>query len=317
MTSNNYPSRAQDNCSHNLNITSYSFMELLGLFDITTIDISSEQLKMAKKKVLMTHPDKSKLPSEYFLFYKKAFEIIANYYNNNNKINHQITHENTTYSTAPPLRHEQVTKAIEKLSNKEFHAKFNEIFEKNMASKPNPEKNEWFYKPNSQFDIKEPVNHKNMGVIIENIKEQNRGIVKYRGVETMYSNTGGASSSYSIGFGGDVDEEDDSYVNCDIFSKLKYDDLRKVHKEQTVFLVSEKDYDGSKYSSIDNYNKQRENSSLLKPVSNPEKMLLEQEKIFKEKMAKKHYESEIHTQINHQKSQSALSSYLRLTNNML
>ena len=33
-----------------------------------------EQLKVAKKKVLMIHPDKSKLPAEYFLFYKKAFD---------------------------------------------------------------------------------------------------------------------------------------------------------------------------------------------------------------------------------------------------
>ena len=55
--------------NHNLKIENYSFEELLGLFDLT-YNIDIEELKKAKKKVLMIHPDKSKLPSEYFLFYK-------------------------------------------------------------------------------------------------------------------------------------------------------------------------------------------------------------------------------------------------------
>ena len=297
--------------SHNLEITSYSFMELLGLFDINTIDFSLEELKRAKKKVLMTHPDKSKLPSSYFLFYKKAFEIIINYYNNNNKINSEIKPDNTQYNF---IRDEQIAKEIEQMSKKEFHVKFNELFEKNMTSKPNSEKNNWFCKIEPQFEIKEPITSKNMGNVIENIKQQSKEIIKYKGIEHIYS-TGSAGSSFLVS--GDDDEDDDSYVNCNIFSKLKYDDLRKVHKEQTVFLVSEKDYDSSKYSSIEKYSKYRNDISQLKPMTNPENILMEQETIFKEKMAKKYFQSEINTQINYKKSKDALSSYLRLTNVML
>ena len=58
--------------THNLNIHQYSFKELLELFDLSNT-ISVEDLKRAKK-VLMTHPDKSRLLSEYFLFYKKALK---------------------------------------------------------------------------------------------------------------------------------------------------------------------------------------------------------------------------------------------------
>ena len=61
-----------DSKSHNLNIHMYKFDEILGLFDLT-YDISIEDMKRAKKKVLMTHPDKSRLPPDYFLFYKKIF----------------------------------------------------------------------------------------------------------------------------------------------------------------------------------------------------------------------------------------------------
>ena len=43
---------------HNLNIQEYSLEEVLGLFDLHSYDISIEDLKRAKKKVLMLHPDK-------------------------------------------------------------------------------------------------------------------------------------------------------------------------------------------------------------------------------------------------------------------
>jgi hypothetical protein len=65
----------------------YSLKDLLALFH-TDYNINLEDLKRAKKQVLMTHPDKSKLPAEYFLFYKKAFDIVVNFYNNQNKGEH-------------------------------------------------------------------------------------------------------------------------------------------------------------------------------------------------------------------------------------
>ena len=64
--------------AHNLNIHMYKLSEILDLFQLS-YNISIEDLKRAKKVVLMTHPDKSKLGPEYFLFYKKAFDIVLNF----------------------------------------------------------------------------------------------------------------------------------------------------------------------------------------------------------------------------------------------
>ena len=61
--------------THNLNIQEYSLEELLGLFELNSYDISVDDLKRCKKKVLMLHPDKSKLESKYFLFYKKEIKM--------------------------------------------------------------------------------------------------------------------------------------------------------------------------------------------------------------------------------------------------
>ena len=55
---------------HNLDIHMYSLNEILDLFGLT-YDISIEDLKRAKKKVLMSHPDKSKLDA---LFQKNLNE---------------------------------------------------------------------------------------------------------------------------------------------------------------------------------------------------------------------------------------------------
>jgi hypothetical protein len=72
----------------------YSLDEVLGLFELN-YQISLEDLKRAKKKVLMLHPDKSKLSAEYFLFYKKAFEIVVKFYDNQNRQNQVV--QNTEY----------------------------------------------------------------------------------------------------------------------------------------------------------------------------------------------------------------------------
>ena len=73
----------EKNVTHNLDINMYSFKDILNLFNLNdTFNI--EDLGRAKKKVLMLHPDKSKLPSEYFIFYKKAYEIFLDLYENDN-----------------------------------------------------------------------------------------------------------------------------------------------------------------------------------------------------------------------------------------
>ena len=49
------------------------------MFDITTFTPSLDEMRRAKKKMLMTHPDQSKLPSKYFLFYRQAYEIVLKF----------------------------------------------------------------------------------------------------------------------------------------------------------------------------------------------------------------------------------------------
>jgi hypothetical protein len=54
-----------------LNLDNYELTDLLTLFKLE-YDFIESDLKNAKKIVLKTHPDKSNLPKEYFLFFSKA-----------------------------------------------------------------------------------------------------------------------------------------------------------------------------------------------------------------------------------------------------
>ena len=161
--------------NYNTDVNSYSLDELFALFGLTTSrTITVEDMKNAKKKVLMSHPDKSKLPPKYFLFYKKAFDIVFRFFENQNKQNQPVNEETTKYDSAANENantsiDRNVKQAIQELSPRDFQEKFNQLFEKNMYEKPNNEKNEWFSKDEPVFVVSESVNTKNMASVFDKI----------------------------------------------------------------------------------------------------------------------------------------------------
>jgi hypothetical protein len=63
-----------------INIDNYNLDEILALFDLSH-DFKFEELKQAfVNYVAPLHPDKSGLPSDYFIFYRKAYGVLINLY---------------------------------------------------------------------------------------------------------------------------------------------------------------------------------------------------------------------------------------------
>jgi hypothetical protein len=302
--------------AHNLNIHMYKFDEILDLFGLT-YDISIDDMKRAKKTVLMTHPDKSKLGPEYFLFYKKAFDMVYQFYENQQKVNAQVPTEEEKYkpfnqSAFDKSTNQNIKTKINKMTSNEFQHKFNQLFEENMSTKPDPTRNEWFTKDDATFKIDETVTKNNMGQVFEKVKTQqaSMGLTNYRGVENLYVNSGTGSKLY------DETDSDNQYVECDPFSKLKFDDLRKVHKDQTVLSVSESDYRNvPKFSSVDQYSRER-NKQTLTPIEkqDAERMLSLQEKNYKEAIMRKEYEANLKSYQYAEKNKAILSNFLHLGN---
>jgi hypothetical protein len=277
------------NKPHNLDINTYSLEEMFSLFDLT-YDLTEKSMRAAKMKVLMIHPDKSRLPSEYFLFYKQAYEVILDIYKEKNKMN-VAPMTKTVYvpevSASSGIGNAQDTtvsaKHFENAKGGKFNDKFNELYETNMTKKVDQSKHDWFKKEDSLHDFSgKSVNSKNMGEVINEVKQKQAAMTVYGGVKEMRQ----------VGFGTSYYEtEDDSvtYAECDIFGKLKFDDVRKVHRDQTVFTVSEKDYANvPQYKTVDQYINERDKSrgpTMSKEDSNTilEKQQREYEQIMMQK----------------------------------
>ena len=300
---------------HNLNIHMYNLQEILGLFDLT-YTITIEDLKRAKKKVLMLHPDKSRLSPDYFLFYKKAFDIILQLYENNHKQNQTINSETVKYkpleNTLNNAAKNKVKTVIGEMDKSEFNHTFNQLFNENMVKKPNQTRNDWFSKEEPIYNIDPNVSTKNMGAVLDTIKQKNAELIKYNGIQELYVNSNSGSRLYDENEDEDVE---DVYISTDPFSKLKFDDLRKVHKDQTVFAVSERDINKvQQYSSIDHFMRERGKQTLT-PLEKQEAeyMLAMKDKQYRERLMQKEYQANLKAMENAEKNKTVLSSFLRLT----
>lgn len=306
--------------SYNLDIHSYSLPEILGLFDLT-YNISVEDLKRAKKKVLMTHPDKSKLPSEYFLFYKTAYQIILTFYNNEHKHeqheqpNQNQTNQNqkTSYNSSAYDGEETISQnvksAIKDMTPKMFQSKFNALFEENAQVKPKA-KNEWLSDDKPIYNnISETITPSNMGSNFDKMKnaQQSQHMVAYKGIQPLTSKSAFANKLYD-----DDDDDDNEYICSDPFSKLKFEDLRKVHKDQTIFAVGEQDFANvKKYDSVEQYASQRVSHKPLEKQES-ENLLSTQFEQYKQSIMKKQYNEELKIKQNEEKKKQILAGFMLL-----
>jgi hypothetical protein len=308
----NERSKRNEQTNHNLNIQSYTLDELLSLFELPKTP-SLNDMKRAKRQVLMVHPDKSKLSPEYFLFYKKAFDIVVQYYEETNKQNKIINEKTDTeydISSIDTNHDKSLAKTINSIEKKQFQTTFNQLFETNMINKEEQERkksqHEWFAKNDPLYDISETVSVKNMGQVIENVKKQNQHIIKYEGVKELHS---GNRGSHLYG-------EEEGYASSDPFSKLKFDDLRRVHKDQTVFSVSEDDFHKVKqYNSVEHYVRERDAGGYNCMEKTEAEMILRkrQEQDAKRLHSLAHMEK-MRTMGYEAKNKEILSSFLHLEN---
>jgi len=297
--------------THNLDINTYSLDEIFGLFDLN-YNLTEDSMRAAKKKVLMIHPDKSRLPANYFHFYKQAYEIVLNIYKQKSKFNdntkgapQQYTpdveqHASIGNNGAPP--------ADANISKKFSNTKFNELYDQNMVRKTDTSRFDWFRRDEPVMDdfSKRQVNPKNMGSELEAIKQKQSALQVYKGVQEMQS--GGGTSYF------EDDEESNEYVACNVFSKLKFDDLRKVHKDQTVFAVSEADFNKRpQYKTVDQFVRERDAGGSA-PLSKAEAAgLLERQQKEKEQliMNKQHRDYMLQKEYE-EKQKSVRAAFLQL-----
>lgn len=176
-----------------LDINNYDLQDILNLFKIP-INFDESDLKQAKQFVLKTHPDKSKLGSEYFLFYSKAYKMIFSIWEFRKKNYNSKKVHNVTYDPDGDIE-KGLLLDIFFNKNKEFENKI--------------KFNEWF---NNQFEKNKMVNEideKGYGSwLSDTVKDENRDEEDYTNVtmsnmnEAFERKNKGSISSYKRRYSG-------------------------------------------------------------------------------------------------------------------
>ncbi len=243
-----------------LNIDNYDLEDLLNLFHLN-YEFDENDMKMAKSVALKTHPDKSNLPKEVFLFFMKAYKMIESIYEF--KMKRAKCARNTSYENEKMESDKKalLLKKLDGMKAKDFNKWFNNMFEKVKINDDDADSGygKWF-KSNEDVNEEKVTNKRDMEAVFNRKKAASRELVLHKDVNEM------------VGGGGyDLTRSKPDEYSSDIFSKLQYDDLRKAHTE-TVVPVTHEDYlRKKKYDSVDSLRKDRD-------ANNPRMLSLQQSK---------------------------------------
>ena len=228
-----------------LDLSNYELNDILHLFQLESTTISQEDMKRAKRIVLLVHPDKSNLDSKFFLFFQEAYGVLEQIYDFKRHKESSKKYEEIISKKESDADQALISK-FTKQNN--FNQKFNEIFEKNRIHNSNIDSGygDWLSsennEPQKQAKTISEVNNE-----IMNKKEELRALVVRKDVDDMHYSSNGT----------DLTTKKPEEYSSDLFSKLPYEDLQKAHTE-TVVPVSHLDYENKKkFGSMDELNTYR------------------------------------------------------------
>ena len=234
-----------------LDIRNYKLEDITKLFKIPLV-FNESDLRTAKLAVLQTHPDKSRLPKEYFLFFSSAYKILYQIYtfragkNRNNKESYkEIVDEETVDASEDSMK--LCVDKVKRLSAGEFNKLFNEHYEKcKIEMEEDVGYEDWFrsQKHDDDDDGGDDLINASWDQRVCHIDKKkqtlrdNLSLVSKNNLECV-NIYGSSTCGYVLGQG------TPSEHSSGLFSSLQYEDLKKAHTE-TVIPVTHEDYVSSK-----------------------------------------------------------------------
>ena len=250
-----------------LNIDNYNLEDMLNLFGLN-INYNVGDLKNAKKMALKTHPDKSGLKTEVFIFFSKAYNMLSKIYKLKNKTEKKV--ENIDYDENDMEddigNKELLDMKLKTLKKKNFNKWFNNLFEKSNGKSNTNGYGDWLKSEEGVSNIKIS-NKTEFDALFKKRKKESRELIVKADIQDMIYNGGGTM----------LDTTETVY-SSDIFSKLRYDDVRKAHME-TVVPVTEQDFkDKKRFDNVEQYIRHRKSSEGKIPDLSYSKVQLKKSK---------------------------------------
>jgi hypothetical protein len=250
-----------------LNIHNYDLNDLINLFRLP-FHFKEEHLKDAKKIVLKTHPDKSGLDKEYFLFFSQAYKYLLKIH----QLRQSSTTTNTEYDKDELWSKEHsvlIDGKIKTMSQEDYADWFNSTFEKMRLKDESEETGYGDWLKSDDDLVSETVTTTNqMNEYIQNKKKELRALVVHNDFQDMNTSNGGQF---------DLVREIPGNYGSSMFDKLQFEDVRKAHCESVIPVTEEDFHNRKKYTNIDELNRERTQDM----VQNSDRWLSSHESILK------------------------------------
>lgn len=206
-----------------LNIDNYDFDDILCLFKLP-YHYSENDLKSAKKMVLQTHPDKSGLDKDFFLFFSKAYKLLYKVFVFRSKVANKQRDDKDYDAEDVEEFEKENDELIERIKkSKNFNKVFNELFvNMNMVHHDNGY-GDWF-KNEQCIELPQCKTPKDMETIMNKHRSTMSSTLVKHDIQDFYSSAGVQHS---------LDNVESSY-GSGIFSKLQYEDLKSAHEETII-----------------------------------------------------------------------------------
>jgi hypothetical protein len=234
-----------------LDIRNYKLEDITNLFKIPLV-FNEADMRTAKLAVLQTHPDKSQLPKEYFLFFSSAYKMLYQVYtfrtgkNRNNKESYkEIVDEETVDASEDSMK--LCVDKVKRLSAAEFNKLFNEHYEKcKIEMEEDMGYEDWFRSKKDDDDNggEDDLTNASWDQRLSRIDKKKQtlreslALVSKNDLECV-NIYGGFTNGFALGQGAPAEH------SSGLFSSLQYEDLKKAHTE-TVIPVTHEDYANSK-----------------------------------------------------------------------
>jgi hypothetical protein len=233
--------------SHSLNIRDYSINDIYTLFYIPpSTPLSEQHLVNAKQIVLKSHPDTSKLPSDYFIFYKQAYERLVEHYRTDTKYSGNTSSKIKKINESAADSYDSLTKdQLAVLAKRTTTIEGTNAFvmeaydELTKGEEKRKGYAEWFR--NGEVIDNEAQ--------IEAEMKQKRQMMLYTGIQDVNVMTGGCGYQSLAG-----DDHITDHSSPVFYNGLAYQDLKKAHTE-TLILMDD-GYEG-KYRNMEDFKAQR------------------------------------------------------------
>jgi hypothetical protein len=225
-----------------LDIRNYELRDILNLFNMPSV-FTELHMRDAKLIVMRTHPDKSGLDKEYFLFFSKAYKILHEVYQVRAGLSRQKDAKYDDVKEDIDARRNANSDKLKRMNADEFNRWFNQTFEQNKLYDDEQDSGygDWL-KSNDDADADADADLGEGSTWAQRMEQLERRKQRLREQALVVRSDVKTFDSFGgYGLSRECPEEHSSN-SFGSGSSLAYEDLKKAHTE-TVIPVTHEDYE--------------------------------------------------------------------------